>query len=125
MNKTVLIVDDDALVRQSLADELSSRGVNVEQAANGKEGLGKLDQQPVDLVVTDIRMPQMDGMELTQEIRKGKNKGTPVIIMTVDEDTASLNRALEAGVTVYLSKASQDAAAIADQIVTALGQQAD
>lgn len=125
MNKTVLVVDDDMLVRQSLVEELSSRGVNVEQAADGQEGLKKVNEAAVDLVITDIRMPRMDGVQLAEEIRKGKSKDIPVIIMTVDEETTSLNQALEAGVTVYLSKVSQDATAIADQVLTALGQQAD
>lgn len=122
MNKTILIVDDNELVRKSLAATLISNALNVETASNGKEGLDKALKLHPDLVITDIRMPQLDGLEMIEKIRADEwGKKVPVLVMTVDEDTESINKALLAGVTVYISKNVTDPAAIAEQIKTALG----
>ncbi|WP_163616481.1 response regulator, partial [Klebsiella pneumoniae] len=63
---TVLIVDDDAAVRTVLGALLTRGGSRVRQATNGKEALDILGDEPVDLVVTDLRMPKMGGMELLE-----------------------------------------------------------
>lgn len=120
MSKTVLLVEDDALVRESLGNLLKQKGLQVVEATNGKEGLQKAAR--VDLVVTDISMPQMDGLQMIEHLRKDDaTKNLPVIIMSVDATTATLNQALQAGVTVYLSKSEQDPETIATQIVAAVG----
>lgn len=120
MSKKVLLVEDDDLVRQSLARVLVSKGLEVVEAANGKEGLAQA--AGVDLVVTDVRMPEMDGLQMVEAMRGDeKTKAVPVIILSNDEQPGTLNQALQAGVTVYLSKANQDANSIADQILAAAG----
>lgn len=122
MNKTVLLVDDDALLRDSLARVLESKGLTVEKAANGQEGLAKATGGAIDLIVSDIRMPEMDGLQMVEQLRKDpKGKNMPVIILSNDEQATTLNQALQSGVTVYLSKSNADADAIADQILTAAG----
>lgn len=123
MSKKVLIVDDNKLVRQGLAEALEAKGLSVETAENGEEGLKKATGGDIDLVVTDVRMPGMDGLEMIEEIRKDeKGKKLPVVILSVDDQTTSINQALAAGVTVYLSKANfyTDADTIAEQISNAL-----
>jgi CheY-like chemotaxis protein len=125
MSKKILIVDDDKLVRQALADALARKGFTIELAADGREGLKKALENDVDLVLTDIRMPEMTGLEMVEEIRKDEEgKKLPVVILSVDEQTSTINQALQSGVTVYLSKATfdTDAEAIAEQITIALGQ---
>lgn len=120
--KTVLIVDDNELVRKSLAASLISNEVTVETAANGKEGLDKASKLHPDLLITDVHMPEMDGLQMIDKIREHEwGAKIPVIVMTIDEGTESINKALEAGITVYLSKNSTDPAGVADQIKTALG----
>lgn len=120
--KTVLIVDDNELVRKSLGASLISNEVTVVTAANGKEGLEMAEKLHPDLLITDVHMPEMDGLQMIDKIRAHEwGVKIPVIVMTVDEGTESINKALEAGITVYLSKNTTDPAGVADQIKTALG----
>lgn len=122
MSKTVLIVDDNELVRKSLAASLVTNEVKVETATNGKEGLALAEQLQPDLLITDVHMPEMDGLQMVDKIREHEwGKKVPIIVMTVDEETSSINKALEAGITVYLSKNTTDPAEVVDQIKTALG----
>jgi CheY-like chemotaxis protein len=122
MSKTVLVVDDDKLARHSLAATLKNAGLETTEAENGKDALDSAKKAQPDLIVTDVHMPEMDGLEMIENLRKEDwGKSIPVIILTVDEAPATINQALASGVTVYLSKASADPQAIADQVVTALG----
>jgi CheY-like chemotaxis protein len=121
MSKTVLVVDDDKLARHSLMATLKGLDLEVTEAADGKEGLAQAKQGP-DLIVTDIHMPEMDGLAMVAALRKDdKTKDIPVIVLTVDEAPSTINQALAAGVTVYLSKSGVNPQAIADQVVNALG----
>jgi len=121
MSKKILVVDDDELVRQSLGRMLADKGFTVEQAKNGREGLQKVIDGAPDLVIADVRMPEMDGIQMVGELRRDpKGKDVPVIILSNDEQATSLNQALKAGVTVYLSKSNLDVDALTEQISTAL-----
>lgn len=122
MSKTVLLVDDDKLVRESLARVLTDKGLNVYQANNGKEGLEKALSGDVDLVVTDVVMPEVDGLSMLASIRDdSKGRELPAIILSNDEQTETLNEAIQAGVTTYLSKATFNAEELSNQIIIALG----
>lgn len=122
MSKTVLVVEDDELIRGSLVRTLKDKGLEVAEAANGKEGLEKALSGDVDLVVTDVIMPEVDGLTMLAKMREdSKGKSIPAIILSNDEQTESLNKAMEAGVTMYLSKAALDADSLTDQILIALG----
>lgn len=122
MSKTILIVDDNELIRKSLSAALISNEIVVETATNGKEGLERAIEKQPNLIVTDVHMPEMDGLEMIQKLRADEwGKKVPILIMTVDEEAESINKALEAGVTVYISKNVSDPAAIVDQIKIALG----
>lgn len=79
--KTILVVDDDAGVRQSMAEYLGGEGCNVLTTPSGHEALRFLTQQPVDLVISDVQMPDMDGYELFRCIR-GEHETLPVVLMT-------------------------------------------
>lgn len=120
--KQLLVVDDDNLVRKTLADMLGNGDTEVDQATNGQEALELATKKKFDLIVTDVHMPVMDGMEFIREFRLTENgKTTPVIIMTADGSGAVLNKALVEGVSVYLSKSSQEAEDIVQQIRLAMG----
>ena len=67
----ILIVDDDTLVRQLLHMVLGQLGHDVIEAKSGREGLQLYRARPIDMVITDIQMPEMDGLEMIQEIRAG------------------------------------------------------
>lgn len=122
MSKTILIIDDDKLIRKGLSDLLENKGFTVEEAADGKEGLKKALELKPDLVVTDIKMPELDGFQLVEKLREdAAGKSLRVIILTADETTGTLNTALQAGVTVYIAKDHLAPEAMAEQIATAAG----
>jgi two-component system, response regulator, stage 0 sporulation protein F len=79
MNKRILVVDDDEGLRDLYEETLSDEGYDVLTAENGKEALQKLEKEKPDLVVLDIIMPKMDGMEALGRIL-GKDKTVPVIL---------------------------------------------
>ena len=101
MSKTILVIDDDKLIREGLVAMLKNAGQNVLEASNGKEGLDSALEQKPDLVVTDVRMPEMTGLEMITQLRTNEwGQKVPVIILTNDESNDSINQALESGVTM-------------------------
>jgi CheY-like chemotaxis protein len=70
MPKRILVVDDDELMRSFLSSVLREEGYGIEEARNGTEGLAKLPGSDFDLVITDLRMPDMSGLALMQEGKK-------------------------------------------------------
>jgi two-component system, response regulator, stage 0 sporulation protein F len=77
--KTILVVDDDDAIRTLLKDELLDEGYNVLTASNAREALKMVAEEPLDLVILDIRMPGMDGLEALPRIL-GLKEGLPVIL---------------------------------------------
>jgi CheY-like chemotaxis protein len=123
MSKKVLVVDDDKLIRSGLVDMLRGEQHEVFEAENGKQGLELALQQHPDLIITDIIMPEMTGSEMITELRKDAWGATAaVIVLSNDESTPSINEALQAGATAYLSKPSTDPESMVAQIKTGLGQ---
>ena len=70
MSKTILIVEDETVLRESLAELLEEEGHTVKQAENGKVAYDLILKEPVDLVLTDVRMPEMDGLTLLGHLRQ-------------------------------------------------------
>jgi PAS domain S-box-containing protein len=102
-NKTILIVEDDLYNAEYLKDILSSIGLNILQAENGKEAVKLSISQPVDMVLMDVRMPDIDGYEATRQIRQHK----PKLIIIAQTAYASLDekqKAINAGCNDYISK---------------------
>lgn len=100
---TILLVDDDAALRQSLTYILRKAGYGVTAAAGPEEGLQALKAGPFDLILTDLRMPGMDGLDFLKSLRED-HPSTPVIILTAH---GGLNTAIEAmrhGASDYLLK---------------------
>jgi two-component system, NtrC family, response regulator PilR len=108
MEKTVptpriLVVEDDAEMRDLLSDELSEDGYEVTQAENGEEAAEKLSHAVFDVIITDIRMPKVSGMELLTSVTKTHSK-TPVIMITAFGNPDTINDASEKGAFDYLGK---------------------
>lgn len=101
--RKVLVVDDDPVVGKSFNRVLSDKGYLVTTAENAHEALEKMRRGEFDLVVTDIRMPGMDGLELAETV-KARRPWTPVLIVTGFGDEAAEMRAKAAGVTAFLHK---------------------
>lgn len=122
MAKTILIVEDDKLFRESVGAMLRGEGHQVTEATNGQEGYDTALAGQPDLIITDIRMPEMDGLVMVEKIREDEwGKKVPIIILTSDETTETLNQALQSGVTVYLSKLNLDPEMLHQQIAMVLG----
>jgi CheY-like chemotaxis protein len=122
MSKTVLVVEDDKLIRDEVVSLLQNAKHTVFEAANGEEGLKKAQEVHPDIILTDLRMPVMDGHQMVEAIRKEEwGQHVPVLILTADDSTTSLNSALQEGVTVYLTKTGLDPEALSDQILMAVG----
>ena len=105
MAKTVMIVDDSASLRQVVSIALKSAGYDVLEGIDGKDALGKLTGQKIHLIVSDVNMPNMDGITLVQEVKKlPAYKFTPIIMLTTEsgEDKKSAGQA--AGAKAWVVK---------------------
>ena len=102
-NHNVLVVDDNESVREVLTIMLSRRGYRCESATNGIEAVEKVRQSDFDAVVTDLQMPEMDGIGLTRELHQHFSD-LPVMIMTGQSDDSLVESAMSAGARGLLSK---------------------
>lgn len=103
MEGHILIIDDETSLRQTLARILQRAGYEVTTAANGKEGLALVSEHAFDLVYSDIRMPDMSGLELLKVIH-AKFPNLPVVLFTAQPDLNSAVDAVRSGATDYLMK---------------------
>jgi DNA-binding NtrC family response regulator len=106
MSKVILIVEDEKVLRESLAELLTDEGYEVLQAGDGKAAYELVLQKPVDLVLSDVRMPEMDGLTLLQHLKKAIPE-TPVVMLTAYGTVESAVAALHAGAVDYLLKPVQ------------------
>jgi CheY-like chemotaxis protein len=105
MPRTVLVVDDNALNRDLLFEELTFRGMDVVTASGGRDALELIRSQPFDVVLLDIMMPGVDGLTGLREVRKTKSVAELPVIMTTARDTrSSVVDALDAGANDYVTK---------------------
>ena len=104
--KKILVVDDSAVNIISIRSMLQLHGIKVIEASNGKEALDKLDSHDCDLLLLDIQMPVLDGLETTKRIRSGKSdyKNIPIIGLSGDSSNETLANALHYGMNDYLVK---------------------
>jgi two-component system response regulator HydG len=99
----ILVVDDEATARSGLAKLLEQEGYPVELAADGEEALTSVVENPPGLVITDLKMPNMDGMELLKQLRE-RGIETPAIVTTAFGDVTTAVAAMRAGAEDYLTK---------------------
>ena len=103
MSRSILIVDDDARVRTSLAQALRDSASDVRVAEDGTRALGALAETPVDLIITDVRMPEMNGLELLRLIKE-RAPETAVVLMTAFDDLPTIATAMREGAEDFLVK---------------------
>jgi DNA-binding NtrC family response regulator len=103
MNRRILVVDDDASIRETFQLHLTRSGHQVSTAASAEEALGQLAEFDPALVITDLRMPGMDGLELLTRVRQAMAE-TDVLVITAHEDMKSAMEAMKAGAYDYLVK---------------------
>ncbi len=101
--KRVLVVDDEQNSREGLSKILTKEGYSVHTADNGKKALLEAEDNKFDLIITDLRMPEMDGIEVLEKLRK-KNKDIGVVIVTAYGEVNSYLKAMNLGAFEYLNK---------------------
>ncbi len=100
---SILVVDDELLIRDLLYDFFTDQGWDISIAENGEKALQILRSKKVDLVLTDLKMPNMDGLALTSELKES-HPGLPVVIMTGFPSVDSAVTALRQKVADYIIK---------------------
>ena len=101
--KRILVVDDHKNTRMLVNELLSGAGYRVLEAKDGKEAMGMVEIGPIDLVLTDLKMPEMDGIELTRAIRRIR-PDLPIIVYSAHRFIDTAPAALKAGANDYLAK---------------------
>jgi DNA-binding NtrC family response regulator len=100
---SILVVDDELLIRDLLYDFFSGQGWSISVAENGEKALEIMKNKHVDLVLTDLKMPEMDGLQLTEEMKRD-HPGIPVVVMTGYPSVDSAVTALRQRVHDYVVK---------------------
>ncbi|QPK64599.1 response regulator [Methylomonas sp. LL1] len=114
MSKTVMIIDDSASVRQVAAIALKAAGYGVIEAVDGKDALDKLDRQKIHLIISDVNMPNMDGITFVNEAKKlAAYKFTPIIMLTNDTGEYEKQGNQAVGAKVWIVKPFQPAKMLA------------
>jgi two-component system, chemotaxis family, chemotaxis protein CheY len=103
--KTILALDDSASLRQMVKLTLVSAGYNIVEAGDGLEGLAKAKTNAIDMVVTDLNMPNMDGLAFIRALRQmPAYKGIPIVFLTTESDANLKQEAKSAGATGWITK---------------------
>lgn len=116
---TLLLIDDDEVVRASIAAYLEDSGFRVLQASNGVQGYSMFEHEAPDLIVCDLRMPQMGGLELIRKVSE-RSQETPVIVVSGAGVMADAVEALRLGAADYLIKPLEDLAVLEHSVARAL-----
>lgn len=105
MPKTILTIDDSRTMRDMLKMALGGAGFTVVQAVDGEDGLNALAQQPVDLIITDINMPKLDGFGVIRAVRNDPQyNSTPILVLSTEGEQESKDIAKDAGATGWIVK---------------------
>ena len=109
MSKTILIVDDSATLRASVNFVLTDAGYEVIQAKDGQEGLEKLEEckrseRKINMIISDINMPVMDGISFIKDVKKGDFRFVPILILTTESENAKKMEGKAAGASGWLVK---------------------
>lgn len=105
MPLTVMTVDDSPTMRDMVSYTLKEAGYNVLEAEDGKEALTVLGSSQADIIITDLNMPNMDGIELIKSLRANPSyKATPILMLTTEADDTKKNAGREAGATGWIVK---------------------
>ena len=102
-NIKVLFVEDNEVTRKEVQEILKMFFDKIITASDGLDGLKKFDENDIDLIITDIKMPQMDGLKMIEQIR-AKNISIPIVVFSAHEESEYLLKAIELNVDGFLSK---------------------
>ena len=114
MAKTILIVDDSASLRQVVSIALKGAGYDVIEGCDGVDALRKLDGRKIHLIISDVNMPNMDGITFVKEVKKLANyKFTPIIMLTTESQESKKAEGQAAGAKAWVVKPFQPAQMLA------------
>jgi two-component system chemotaxis response regulator CheY len=103
--KRILTVDDSTSVRQMVSFALGKAGYEVTEAVDGKDGLDKASEGKFDLIITDLNMPNMDGIQMIEAVRKLPANGfIPILMLTTESQAAKKDAGRKAGATGWIVK---------------------
>lgn len=101
----ILTVDDSASIRQTIKITLGIAGHAITEAVNGQDGLAKAESSHFDLIITDLNMPEMDGLTMIRELRKRPAMtGVPIVFLSTESDASFKQQAKAAGATGWITK---------------------
>ena len=105
MARTALIIDDSFIMRARIQTILKEAGYDVVDARTGREGLEKLQENSIDLILVDWHMPEMSGIEFVKALREDPGFGEiPVMMVTAEVEEEMVKMAMDAGVNAYVTK---------------------
>jgi len=105
MAKTIMTVDDSVSVRMMIGFSLKEAGYEVVDAEDGFDALSKLDEHDIAMVLADVNMPEMDGIEFVNKMKAHpKHKFTPVVMLTTESDDSMKGKGRQAGATGWIVK---------------------
>ena len=114
MAKTIMVVDDSLSIRQVVSIALKGAGYDVIEACDGKDALAKLTGQKIHLIVSDVNMPNLDGIGLVKEIKQHPQyKFTPIMMLTTESGDGKKQEGKDAGAKAWLVKPFQPPALLA------------
>ncbi|MEM6664596.1 MAG: response regulator [Pseudomonadota bacterium] len=103
--KTILTVDDSKSIREAVRFALEPLGYGIVEAEDGVEGLERLSEHSVDMVITDLNMPNLDGLEFIEEVRKrDEHTGLPLVMLTTEGQAEKMRRGKQAGASGWIVK---------------------
>ena len=118
MGKNILIVDDSASIRQVVKINLSTAGHSVVEAVDGQDALTKVQAQKPDLIISDINMPNMDGLTFVRKLKENPDyKFIPIIMLTTESQEEKKMEGMSIGVKAWLVKPFKP-----DQLMTAVSR---
>ena len=104
-DKSILVVDDSVIMRMFLIMNMRRMmRVNITEAVNGQEAMGKLVKEKFDLLLTDMNMPEMGGAELIRFVRNGLKSDMPIVIITTKGESKDRDTGMKLGASDYLTK---------------------
>lgn len=105
MGKTIMTVDDSASIRQMVSFTLKGAGYDVVEAVDGRDALSKVGGKPIHMVITDLNMPNLGGIELIRELRKqAAFKFIPIVMLTTESQETKKQEGKAAGATGWIVK---------------------
>lgn len=105
MAKSILVVDDSAAIRQSVTYVLEQEGYAITQAEDGLDALSKMEGAEFSMIITDVNMPNMDGIELVAKARENPAfKFTPIVVLTTESQGTKMEEGKKAGATGWIVK---------------------